>query len=88
MLFYFILGVAFISIGIPLFEGISSFIQSYFEYLVYERAIKIYKIKKEIGLVQEEEEEEEENNPIGFTYAIGQEIQNTEEEDSDDDDNE
>ena len=87
MLFYFILGVAFISIGIPLFEGISSFIQSYFEYLVYERAIKIYKIKKEIGLVQEEEEEEE-NNPIGFTYAIGQEIQNTEEEDSDDDDNE
>lgn len=74
MLLYFILGIIFISIGIPLFEGISSFIQSFFEVMVYKQAFKVYKLKKEMGLI--EENYDQSSNPIGFTYAIGQQIQN------------
>lgn len=78
MLLYFILGIIFISIGIPLFEGISSFIQSFFEVTVYKQAFKVYKLKKEMGLI--EENQDQSSNPIGFTCAIGQQIQNLNQE--------
>ena len=48
MLLYFILGIIFISIIIPLLENLESLLSSYTEYLVYIIAYKITLLKTKI----------------------------------------
>ena len=66
MLLYFILGILFISLGIPLLENIQSLLSSWTEYLIYILAYKIYLIKQKIKEMSDEEQEEQEEFKIGF----------------------
>ncbi len=45
MLLYFILGILFISIGIPILENIESIISAFSEYIVYYFAYRVYQLK-------------------------------------------
>ncbi len=60
----FFKGVIFISLLIPLIEGIISLYQQTMEFLCAKIAIKTYEIQKTIT---NEKEEEIETNAIGFT---------------------
>ena len=72
MLLYFVLGILFITLGVPILQALSSIVSAWSEYIVYLFAFKIFGLKKEMG---QEEEEEDESNPIGFSVsAIGDEI--------------
>lgn len=72
MLLYFILGIIFISICVPLLQSLASIFSAIGQYVVYIFAFKIYKIKKEMNI---EEQEEEQANQIGFaTSVVGAEI--------------
>lgn len=73
MLLYFILGILFISIIIPLCSFFQSFLDILIEYITYNYAYKVNKIKLLMEKQSEElEQEEEKKNPIGFyTQAIG-----------------
>ena len=67
-LLYFISGIIFISLIIPLIENIVSILSTITEYVTYIYAAKIFKIKQQLNLDQEEQHK----NPIGFqTEAIG-----------------
>ncbi len=69
MLIYFILGILFISILLPITNFFQSFLQVFTEYMTYCYAYKIYKIKEKM---EDTDEQEENKNPIGFhTEAIG-----------------
>ena len=72
MLLYFLLGILFFAIGIPILEAISSTVSAISQYIVYIFALKIYKIKKEME--ESDQEEQQETQVMGFTSAIGQEI--------------
>ena len=78
MLLYFILGIIFISIIIPLLENLESLLSSYTEYLVYIIAYKITLLKTKIKAQQLKIQEEEDQFEIGFhhTEAKGFEIKN------------
>lgn len=84
MILYFILGMLFIYIFIPLVDNLLSIISTQTQYINFKYAAKCVKLKKEYGI--EVEEEEQSSNPIGFVFtdAIGTseepEVQ-TEEED-------
>ena len=73
MLLYFILGILFISLGIPILDALSSVVSAWSQYVVYIFAFKIYTIKQKMGLNQDEEEEKE-TRILGFTSAIGDQI--------------
>lgn len=73
MLLYFILGILFISLGIPILDALSSVVSAWSQYIVYIFAFKIYTIKQKMGLDQDEEEEKE-TRILGFTSAIGDQI--------------
>ena len=73
MLLYFILGILFISLGIPILDALSSVVSAWSQYVVYIFAFKIYTIKQKMGLDQDEEEEKE-TRILGFTSAIGDQI--------------
>ena len=83
MLLYFILGIIFITFGYPLIENIASVFQAITQYIVYKYALKIYKIKKEMGQDSQIEVQKEDSHiPIGFrstVEAIGYEIPSSEE---------
>lgn len=72
MLLYFILGILFISLGIPILDALSSIVSAWSQYVVYFFAFKIYSIKQKMGLNQEEEDQEKQI--LGFTAAIGDQI--------------
>lgn len=72
MLLYFILGILFISLGIPILDALSSVISAWSQYVVYTFAFKIFNIKQKMGLDQDEEQEE--TKILGFTSAIGDQI--------------
>ena len=72
MLLYFLLGILFISLGIPILDAISSIVSAWSQYIVYLFAFKIYNIKKQMGSY--EDEEEGETQVMGFTAAIGDSI--------------
>ena len=76
MLLYFILGVLLISIGLPLLQAFASIISSWAQYMVYFFAFKIYKLKQIMGI--QDQEDDKETKIIGFTEAIGTEVQNQE----------
>lgn len=70
MLLYFILGIVFIYVFIPIVDNLLTIFSTWTEYISYIYAAKVYKIKQELNMQQEEEEES--HNPIGFaTEAIG-----------------
>lgn len=80
MLLYCILGIALITIVLPLIENLMSIVESYTEFLIYKIAYKIYLIKKEMK--ESLEEEEKQKFSMGFhTQAIGQQFTPTQEED-------
>ena len=72
---YFILGILFISIGIPIIENIESILSAFTQYIVYILAVKVYLLKNKIPS-EEKEQEESQDFKIGFhsTEAIGYEI--------------
>ncbi len=72
MLLYFILGILFISLAIPILEALSSIVTAWSEYIVYLFAFKVYHIKLQMS--DKEDEEEEQVRVIGFTEAVGEEI--------------
>lgn len=73
MLLYFILGILFISLAVPILEALSSIITAWSEYIIYTFAFKVYQIKLQMG-EKGEEEEDEQVRVIGFTEAVGEEI--------------
>ena len=75
MLLYFILGIVFIYIFIPIVDNLLTVFSTFTEYLCYKFALKIYKIKKELNITDDEEEEKT-INPIGFsTDCIGFQVE-------------
>ena len=72
MLLYFILGILFISLGIPVLDALSSIVSAWSQYIVYTYAFKIYSIKQKMGL--DEEQDQQETKILGFTSAIGDEV--------------
>ena len=77
MLLYFILGVVFIYIFIPIIDNLLTVFSTFTEYLCYKFALKIYEIKKELNITDEEEDEKS-SNPIGFsTECIGFQMEKT-----------
>ena len=82
MLPYFILGILFITLGIPILEALSSAVSAWGQYVVYTFAFKIYTIKKKMG-VDQEDQEEDEDKIIGFTSAVGDIIPSEEQFDQD-----
>ncbi len=83
MLFYFILGILFIFVCIPLLQNFLSIVESLTQYIVYIFALKIYNIKKQY--TQEQQQGEEEKIPMGFhTEAIGFIAEPEEEEEQED----
>ena len=77
MLLYFILGILFISLGIPILEALSSIVTSWSQYIVYIFAFKIYNLKQKMNIDQDQDDSE--NKIIGFTSAIGEVISNGQE---------
>lgn len=69
MLLYFILGILFVSLGIPILDALSSAISAWAQYVVYIFAFKIYSIKQKMGVDQEDQEDE--TKIIGFASAVG-----------------
>lgn len=87
MLLYFILGIVFIYIFIPIIDNLLGIFATWSEYMSFKFAAKCIKLKKEYG-IEVEKEEDQQSNPIGFIYtdAIGDlqqpEIQTEEEDDN------
>jgi len=50
MLFYFILGIVFVTIALPIMDNLITIIATYTEYIGYIIAAKTYKIKKELEI--------------------------------------
>lgn len=70
MLFYFILGILFVSIVFPITSFFASFLDIYTEYITYVFTYKVYKIKT---LMKSNQEEQQDSNfQMGFhTDVIG-----------------
>lgn len=71
MLFYFILGILFVSIALPITTFFSSWLDVITQYITYKYAYKIYQIKT---LMTEKEEEQDQTGkiPMGFhTDLVG-----------------
>ena len=80
MLLYFILGIVFIYIVIPLIDSLLAIISTWAEYQNYKIAVKCIKIKKQYGIQVSQEQDQSPSNPIGFTYteAVGIPVQTEE----------
>lgn len=78
--FYFILGILFIIIINPILENLVAIVSAWAEYKIYTFALKVYQIKKEMGLDEGEEEQPSKKIPMGFhTDVVGYEIDTNEE---------
>lgn len=80
MLLYFILGIIFIYIIIPLIDSFLTIVSTWAEYQNYKIAVKCIKLKKEYGIQVIQEQDQEHSNPIGFAYteAVGIPVQTEE----------
>lgn len=76
MLLYFILGIIFVSVVLPVIENLLSCMSAWSEYVNYVFALKIYKIKEKLGVNVQIEENKNSKSPMGFqqTNCIGFEI--------------
>lgn len=72
MLFYFLLGILLISLGIPILDNLTSILSAVTQYIVYSFAFKIYKVKKQMGIDQNQKQQEESKQLIGFDIQDGQ----------------
>ena len=72
MLFYFLLGILLISLGIPILDNITSIFSAITQYIVYSFAFKIYKVKKQMGIDQSQKQQQEEKQLIGFEVENNQ----------------
>lgn len=77
MLFYFILGALFMTVGVPLLQIIVSIVTAWSELVVYKLAFKVYELKRQME-VDDQDQQEEKKFPMGFqtTDAIGAVIEN------------
>lgn len=73
---YFIIGLIFALLGLPLMDGVLNIWNALIEYICTWIAVKIYMLKKDLP---PEEEQEEPCSAIGFQYTPPEE-----EEDEDD----
>lgn len=81
MLLYFILGVLFIEIGIPIVEAIVTLILTWIEVAKGSASLKITKMSADITKIQEGLEEDKTPKPrIGFQVPVAEEIYEEEEE--------
>lgn len=81
MLLYFILGVLFIEIGIPIVEAIVTLILTWIEVAKGSASLKITKMSADITKIQEGLEEDKAPKPrIGFQAPVAEEIYEEEEE--------
>lgn len=72
MLFYFILGILFVSIALPITTFFSSWLDVITQYITYKYAYKIYKIKILMTEKEEEDQDQKGKIPMGFhTDLIG-----------------
>lgn len=82
MLLYFILGVLFIEIGIPIIEAIVTLILTWIEVAKGSASLKITKMSADITKIQEGlEEDKTPKRLIGFQVPVAKEIYEEEEED-------
>lgn len=72
MLFYFLLGILLISLGIPILDNITSILSAITQYIVYSFAFKIYKVKKQMGIDQDQKQQQEDKQLIGFDVQDSQ----------------
>lgn len=72
MLFYFLLGILLISLGIPILDNITSILSAITQYIVYSFAFKIYKVKKQMGIDQGQKQQQEDKQLIGFDVQDSQ----------------
>ena len=73
MLLYFILGILFLALGMPIIQNTVSVLTAISQYIVYYFAYKVVKIKRSIG--QQDQEQEQQIPPaIGFQIPIEQEV--------------
>lgn len=79
MLLYFILGIAFYGLVIPIAESIISLFCSYIEYLKGKIQVKMLKLQKEI-----EADDKEPIYAIGFDTSCGITLEDDDEEWEDD----
>lgn len=77
MLFYFILGALFMTVGVPLLQIIVSIVTAWSELVVYKFAFKVYELKKQMD-VDDQDQQEGKKFPMGFqtTDVIGAVIEN------------
>ncbi len=84
MLLYFILGILFIYLIIPLLDMAIGILNAKTQYTTYKYAFKIYQIKKQMGL-EEQDQEQGGKIPMGFaTEAVGFSVQTPDEFQEDD----
>lgn len=82
MVLYFILGVLFIEVGIPIVEAIVTLILTWIEVVKGSASLKITKMSADITKIQEGLEEDKTPKPrIGFQVPVAEEIYEEEEED-------
>lgn len=82
MLLYFILGIVFIYIFIPIIDNLLAILSTLTEYINYKIAVKVYELKKKYN-IEVDDDEEENSNPIGFVCTEMLELPDTDEEDED-----
>ena len=71
-IFYFLLGILLISLGIPILDNITSILSAITQYIVYSFAFKIYKVKKQMGIDQDQKQQQEDKQLIGFDVQDSQ----------------
>lgn len=83
MILYFILGVLFIEVGIPIVEAIVTLILTWIEVVKGSASLKITKMSADITKIQEglEEDKAPPKPRIGFQVPVAEEIYEEEEED-------
>lgn len=82
MLLYFILGVLFIEVGIPIIEAIVTLILTWIKVAKGSASLKITKMSADITKIQEGlEEDKTPKRLIGFQVPVAEEIYEEEEED-------
>lgn len=81
MVLYFILGVLFIEVGIPIVEAIVTLILTWIEVVKGSASLKITKMSADITKIQEGlEEDKAPKSRIGFQVPVAEEIYEEEEE--------
>ena len=83
MLLYFILGILFIEIGVPIVEAVVTLILTWIEAAKGSASLKIAQISADVAKIQEKlEKDDTSKHIIGFTMPEVEEIYEEEEEEN------